>query len=157
MRQSGKSGSTMNHSINLQRFFFHGILNLLHWQVPCRPPRAPPGYNTYYSGVFLSSDHPFQVYYKVRQFFITKCNKCYYKVRQVLQSVTILLQRAIGIAKCDRRSLHLSRLAATVFTSSHDCHFAGSTHKKNLKYLDQNYTANFTVHRNGAWRHCAGP
>ena len=49
-------------------------------------------------------------YYKVRQlffitkcdsFFITKCDKCYYKVRQVLQSVTILLQSATGITKCD--------------------------------------------------------
>ena len=33
--------------------------------------------------------------------FITKCDKCYYKVRQVLQSVTILLQSATGIPKCD--------------------------------------------------------
>ena len=49
------------------------------------------------------------VYYKVRwsvitkgdSFFITKCDKCYYKVRQVLQSVTILLQSATGITKCD--------------------------------------------------------
>ena len=48
-------------------------------------------------------------YYKVRwsvitkcdSFFITKCDKCYYKVRQVLQSVTILLQSATGITKCD--------------------------------------------------------
>ena len=99
-----------------------------------------------------SSDHLFQVYYKVRQvllqsataFFITKCDdlfmtkcdsfflqsatsvvtkcdcffyckvrwsvtkcdsffitKCYYNVRQVLQSVTILLQGATGITKCD--------------------------------------------------------
>ena len=59
--------------------------------------------------VYLSSDHLFQVYYKVQQvllksetaFFITKCDKCYYKVRQVLQSVTILLQSAKGITKCD--------------------------------------------------------
>ena len=86
--------------------------------------------DTYY-WVYLSSDHLFQVYYKVRQvllqsataFFITKCDglllqsatafllqsatsvirKCdryykvwqfYYKVRQVLQSATI-------ITKCD--------------------------------------------------------
>ena len=48
-------------------------------------------------------------YYKVRwsvitkcdSFFITKCDKCYYKVRQVLQSVIILLQSATGITKCD--------------------------------------------------------
>ena len=33
--------------------------------------------------------------------FITKCDKCDYKVRQVLQSVTILLQRATFITKCD--------------------------------------------------------
>ena len=69
--------------------------------------------------------HLFQVYYKVRQvllqsataffnykvrwsvitkcdsFFITKCDKCCYKVRQVLQSVTILLQSTTGITKCD--------------------------------------------------------
>ena len=52
--------------------------------------------------VYLSSEHLFQLYYKVRQvllqsataFFITKCDKCYYKVRQVLQSATI-------ITKCD--------------------------------------------------------
>ena len=49
------------------------------------------------------------IYYKVRQlvitkcdsYFITKCDKCYYKVRQVLQSVTVLLQSATGITKCD--------------------------------------------------------
>ena len=40
-------------------------------------------------------------YYKVRWSVITKCDKCYYKVRQVLQSVTILLQSATGITKCD--------------------------------------------------------
>ena len=34
-------------------------------------------------------------------YFITKCDKCYYKVRQVLQSATVLLQSAIGITKCD--------------------------------------------------------
>ena len=28
-------------------------------------------------------------------YFITKCDKCYYKVRQVLQSATILFQSAI--------------------------------------------------------------
>ena len=72
--------------------------------------------DTYY-WVYLSSDHLFQVYYKVRQvllqsptaffitkcdsLFITKCDKCYYKVRQVLQSMTILLQSATIITKCD--------------------------------------------------------
>ena len=40
---------------------------------------------------------PLIIYFK----FITKCDKCYYKVRQVLQSVTILLQSATGITKCD--------------------------------------------------------
>ena len=34
------------------------------------------------------------LYYKVRHLF-------YYKVRQVLQSATVLLQSAIGITKCD--------------------------------------------------------
>ena len=92
--------------------------------------------DTYY-WVYLSSDHLFQVYYKVRQvllqsataFFITKCDglllqsatafllqsatsvitKCdryykvwqfYYKVRQVLQSATI-------ITKCDSTIVHM--------------------------------------------------
>ena len=70
--------------------------------------------DTYY-WVYLSSNHLFQVYYKVRHvllqsataffitkcdsFFITKCDKCYYKVRQVLQSATI-------ITKCDSTSFH---------------------------------------------------
>ena len=40
---------------------------------------------------------PPTIYFK----FITKCDKCYYKVRQVSQSVTILLQSATGITKCD--------------------------------------------------------
>ena len=45
-------------------------------------------------------------YYKVRQVLlqsatsvITKCDKCYYKVRQVL------LQSATGIKKCNRRDV----------------------------------------------------
>ena len=57
--------------------------------------------DTYY-WVYLSFEHPFQVYYKVRQLIcykmgwsvITKCDKCYYTVRQVLQTATI-------ITKCD--------------------------------------------------------
>ena len=40
---------------------------------------------------------PPTIYFK----FITKCDKCYYKVRQVLQSVTILLQSATGITNSD--------------------------------------------------------
>ena len=70
--------------------------------------------------VYWSSDHQFQVYYKVRQLllqgatahFITKCTGLllqsataffYYKERQVLlQSATILLQSVMGITKCDR-------------------------------------------------------
>ena len=53
--------------------------------------------------VYLSSDHLFQVYYKVRQLFLLQSAMvCYYKVRQVLlQSVTILLQSATGITNCD--------------------------------------------------------
>ena len=38
--------------------------------------------------------------YNVRQLFKTKCDKCYYKVRQVLQSATILLQSVTGVTKC---------------------------------------------------------
>ena len=34
-------------------------------------------------------------------FFITKCDTVYYKLRQVLQSATDLLQIATGITKCD--------------------------------------------------------
>ena len=59
--------------------------------------------DTYY-WVYLSSDHLFQVYYKVRQvllqsatpFFITKCDGL------LLQSATaFLLQSATSITKCD--------------------------------------------------------
>ena len=64
--------------------------------------------------VYLSSDHLFLVYYKVRQvllqsstaFFITKCGKCYYKVRQVLQSATI-------ITKCDSTDVDYHSLITT--------------------------------------------
>ena len=46
--------------------------------------------------VYLSSDHLFQVYYKVRQLFLLQSAMvCYYNVRQVL------LQSATGITKCD--------------------------------------------------------
>ena len=41
-------------------------------------------------------------------FLITKCYKCYYKVQQVLQSVTILLQSATIITKCDSTRVHTS-------------------------------------------------
>ena len=76
-----------------------------------------------YYWVYLSFDPLYQVYYKVRRlffykvrwsvitkcdsFFITKCDMSYYKVRQVLQSVTIyykvrqVLQSATIITKCD--------------------------------------------------------
>ena len=62
-------------------------------------------------------------YYKVRwsvitkcdSFFITKCDKCYYKVRQVLQSVTILLQSSTGITKCDDYTKRDSTTADTRF------------------------------------------
>ena len=43
--------------------------------------------------VYLSSNHSFQVYYKVQQVLL-------YKVGQLLQSVTILLQSAAIITKC---------------------------------------------------------
>ena len=81
--------------------------------------------DTYY-WVYLSSDHAFQVHCKVQQvflqsataysitkgdsllfqsataFFFTKCDKCFYKVRKVLRSATILFQCATGITKCVR-------------------------------------------------------
>ena len=74
--------------------------------------------DTYY-WVYWSSDHQFQVYYKVRQLLLQGATAhllqsvlvCYYKVRQLfyykerqvlLQSATILLPSVIGITKCDR-------------------------------------------------------
>ena len=54
--------------------------------------------DTYY-WVYLSSDYQFQVYYKVRQLFLLQSTMVcyykvrqlfYYKVRQVLQSATVL-------------------------------------------------------------------
>ena len=52
------------------------------------------GNDTYY-WVYLSSDHPFQVYYKVRQLIL-------------LQTATILEYnvRFIGITKCDRTTIY---------------------------------------------------
>ena len=60
--------------------------------------------------VYLSPDHLFQVYYKVRQVllqcakgitkcdnFITKCDT-YYKVRQLLQSATVLYDFGLKMA-----------------------------------------------------------
>ena len=49
-----------------------------------------------YYRVYMSSDHTFQVYYKVRQLILLQsATAFYYKVRQVLlQSATILLQSA---------------------------------------------------------------
>ena len=80
-------------------------------------------------------------------------------ISSLLQSATaFLLQSETSvIRKCDRASLHLSQLARTAFTSSHGCHFPGSTHKQNLKYFDQKYTANFTDHQNSSWRHWTDP
>ena len=45
--------------------------------------------------VYLSTDHLFQVYYKVRQVLLQSATAF------LLQSVTILLQSATGITKCD--------------------------------------------------------
>ena len=56
------------------------------------------GDDTYY-WVYLSSDHPFQVYYKVRQVLL--------QVRQVLEIATI-------ITKCDRTHLHCFKLSCSV-------------------------------------------
>ena len=76
--------------------------------------------NTYY-WVYSSSDHLFQVYYKVRQvllqsataFFVTKCDGLLLQsatafslqsatsVITTCESVTILLQGATGITKCN--------------------------------------------------------
>ena len=92
------------------------------------------------------------IYYKVRKpvitkcdsYIITKCHKCYYKVRQVLQSVTVLLQSAAGITKCDdyhkvrqnrgacppdpHRSLRLRRslLAPAALLTTHMTSISGS-------------------------------
>ena len=59
--------------------------------------------DTYY-WVYLSSNHLFQVYYKVRQLFLLQSVMvCYYKVRQFFYYKVrqVLLQSATGITKCD--------------------------------------------------------
>ena len=40
---------------------------------------------------------------KCDSYFITRRDKGYYKLLQVLQSVTVLLQSAKGVTKCDRK------------------------------------------------------
>ena len=60
------------------------------------------GDDTYYC-VYLSSDHPFEVYYKVRQLILLSAIAFFYKVRQVvLQSATDFTKCNDSIAKCDR-------------------------------------------------------
>ena len=64
-----------------------------------------------YCWVYLSSDHLFQVYYKVRQvllqsataFLLQSAIVCYYKVRQLFYEKVrqVLLQSATGTTKCD--------------------------------------------------------
>ena len=50
-----------------------------------------------YCWVYLSSDHLFKVYYKVRQRFLLQSTiVCYYKVRQFYYK-----ERLTGITKCD--------------------------------------------------------
>ena len=50
-----------------------------------------------YCWVYLSSDHPFHFYYKVRQLILSQSAiVCYHKVPQVL------LQSATGITKCEK-------------------------------------------------------
>ena len=77
--------------------------------------------------VYLSSNHLFQVYYKVRQVLLQSATAFYYKVRQVL------LQSATGITKCDNfitkcdRYYNVRRLlqSATVQTSGIDLNTVG--------------------------------
>ena len=58
--------------------------------------------DTYY-WVYLSSDYQFQVYYKVRQLFLLLSTMvCYYKVRQLFYyKVRQVLQSATIIKKCN--------------------------------------------------------
>ena len=74
-----------------------------------------------YYWVYLSYDHPFQVHYKVRQLVllqsvwesvITMGDKCYYKVRQVLQSATI-------ITKWNRTDLDVSTRRRKIVSQIH--------------------------------------
>ena len=59
---------------------------------------------------------PPTIYFK----FVTKCDKCYYKVRQVLQSVTILLQSATIITNCDRADRSVGELNAGKYHAMQD-------------------------------------
>ena len=78
-------------------------------------------------------------YYKVRwsvikkcdSFFITKCDKCYYRVRQILQSVTILLQSATIITKCD--STHVFWTGEVPDSSKFNC--SPSIHPTSSSFL----------------------
>ena len=52
--------------------------------------------DTYYR-VYMSSNHTFQVYYKVRQLILLQSATAF-----LLQSATSVITSAIGITKCDR-------------------------------------------------------
>ena len=84
----------------------------------------------------MSSDHPYQAtacLFQSTRSVITKCDG-YYKVRQKIPP-----------------SAKRSSLRPTIAI------FLAVPTKENLKYFDQDYSANFTVNRNSAWRHCPSP
>ena len=83
----------------------------------------------------MSSDHTFQVYYKVRQLF-------YYKVRQVLlQSATCITKCDNFITKSDRTHVRLALWARFLLSKPPSCpslnslHYAYGIDGKNLYLL----------------------
>ena len=77
---------------------------------------------------------------KCDSYFITKCDKFYYKVRQVLQSVTVLLQSATGITKCDDYYKVRQNTPSVVLALLRACYFfsvnTGLWHRFAIRFVD---------------------
>ena len=71
----------------------------------CPPP------SSFFLQVLLTTASAYfiTIYYEVRWSVITKCDKCYFKVRQALQSEKILLQKVRQNALTEARSGGLIR------------------------------------------------
>ena len=100
---------TIARSVEESEFHFRPLSLVCRAKYQGRTYLCPGGLVKSYDFPIILFKGNLKVYYKVRQlvitkcdsYFITKCDKCYYKVRQVLQSTSVLLQSATGITKCD--------------------------------------------------------
>ena len=93
--------------------------------------------NDTYDWVNLSSDHPLQVYYKVRHLILLQSRMvCYYNVRQVLQSATERFDHQSCVNRPN--SVH-GILAFPAFIWPVVCYMPGKIVNMN-RYISKSYT-----------------